>query len=938
MPKLKVSGDKVSAPIFGESELILPEWFVMPMGKKGRYKLVNPTSQERNLSTRGGKKAMKLIRKPVKNAVLVEGMSDQIPIELFTKKDREIIKNHFKLVEQYKNRDAKLVPELKKGKPKERGRPETMKKNIDVNRARAAAPATEAAPIRGRPTKYATDAEKKLKKREQTLASNKRKRAEKKEAKDKEKAAETTQAAGGNIVMDIMKDGLGQTVKNKYHKTRMILTGNIDRLSPKNQQLLDAYGDIKINAITIKRTPVSGLLTGALSVFSLGKFGKRQKEKDFDELFHLFMEFHLDNGKRITVEKNERITLSLNAPPRDKTEQEGVGNFDRSSTLNEVLKRTKQEMGRKFYLYSSAHNNCQDFLIGILNANDMGTAEDRTFIKQDTKALFKDLPYLRKFSNTLTDIGARASVAMEGGNAMRDAEITAIKRSNKSHKLKANMVGRVYDKYITGGMIAPGTPPPGDILSQLQYGELLHLIRQPINAQNHTIFTNFFDGFVGNLENQFNTMLSIQFNPQQVNSLMDRFNNFRNWNGVNVVSPAGSDSDFGSDDDSMEGTGRLSAGAKKMKDLSYQFKNWKEISRLRREKLEKERLSRKNIIFGGDDDSMEGTGAGEWMRDAFFHTNTGRGLNEIMVDSDSDSDSDIEWDKVDWGSFTKQYERFKHTNKNSILNKRINSLEDFAKMILKHPEKYIQKTLKRARFYLNVLLPKSKNKMSGNSITMRNGEGLYASGDGIYAGEGLMAGQGCPTCGEGLCPTCGSSSGGAIHHHILDEIDGGNIFKSAGRWFKKAARTVNKAVIKPVAKEFTKKGKFQRDVDKAFSKGGIMEKVGKTAFREGVPILTGALAGAAGTLATGGLGGVAAGYAGSKGGEELVRMSGVGTKKGGARKGQPAGARLGYDDVSGTGRSRGQSDWIKLVKEVQRKEGISYKDAMVRASAIRKGH
>lgn len=42
-------GTKVIAPLFGESELVLPEYFVEEK-KNGGYKLVNPTSQERNLN------------------------------------------------------------------------------------------------------------------------------------------------------------------------------------------------------------------------------------------------------------------------------------------------------------------------------------------------------------------------------------------------------------------------------------------------------------------------------------------------------------------------------------------------------------------------------------------------------------------------------------------------------------------------------------------------------------------------------------------------------------------------------------------------------------------------------------------------------------------------------------------------------------------------
>ena len=39
---------------------------------------------------------------------------------------------------------------------------------------------------------------------------------------------------------------------------------------------------------------------------------------------------------------------------------------------------------------------------------------DINFIKQDTKQLFQNLSYLRKLTNTITTIGARANVALEG--------------------------------------------------------------------------------------------------------------------------------------------------------------------------------------------------------------------------------------------------------------------------------------------------------------------------------------------------------------------------------------------------------------------------------------------------------------------------------------------------------------------------------------------
>ena len=265
---------------------------------------------------------------------------------------------------------------------------------------------------RGRPTKYTDEEERKRKKREQTLASNKRKREERKQAKQ--------QAQGDGIVstmIDVYNKGIVQTAKDKYDNAKMVITGNITKLSPKNQQILDTYGDKRILGITLKRTPVSGLLTGALNVFSGGEFGRRQKLKDYDELFHLFMEFNLDGGKRITLEKNERITMTINAPNRPNTEVERVSPIPTNLDLNTIIAKTKDRMGDKaFFDYSAKDNNCQDFLVNVMKANNIGNADDMTFVKQQTQELFRDMPRLRKLSNTLTSIGARGKVILEGGD------------------------------------------------------------------------------------------------------------------------------------------------------------------------------------------------------------------------------------------------------------------------------------------------------------------------------------------------------------------------------------------------------------------------------------------------------------------------------------------------------------------------------------------
>ena len=83
-------------------------------------------------------------------------------------------------------------------------------------------------------------------------------------------------------------------------------------------------------------------------------------------------------------------------------------------TIQSLMDNTKNYMKKSFFNYSAKDNNCQDFVLGILNANHIGNEENRLFTKQSTDQLFDNSDFLRKFSNSITDLGARVNVIKEG--------------------------------------------------------------------------------------------------------------------------------------------------------------------------------------------------------------------------------------------------------------------------------------------------------------------------------------------------------------------------------------------------------------------------------------------------------------------------------------------------------------------------------------------
>ena len=87
-----------------------------------------------------------------------------------------------------------------------------------------------------------------------------------------------------------------------------------------------------------------------------------------------------------------------------------------------MLERTHLLMGEKFLSYSAYDNNCGDFVLAMLKANNLVTPANTLFVEQATQRLFT--PQLRKISNTITDLAGAANIIVQGG------DIESSKRTN----------------------------------------------------------------------------------------------------------------------------------------------------------------------------------------------------------------------------------------------------------------------------------------------------------------------------------------------------------------------------------------------------------------------------------------------------------------------------------------------------------------------------
>lgn len=266
---------------------------------------------------------------------------------------------------------------------------------------------------RGRPKKYSTAEEAKKAKSVNTMASAK-KRKGKKEVEEGEGILGDLYS-GAKKVVGKVKDAVVEKVKKVKDTATAVIYGRND-YPPKVRNIISKYGDKNITGITLGRTPLGTPLLTALQIASGNTFSQKLENTPYDTLFHLFICIQLDSKDRITFEKNEVINAENTCKSPKETETKNITSSDIPTglTLNEALNKTKERMGGKFFTYSAKDNNCQDFIVAFLTANNIGTETDKSWVKQETKVLFEGNDRLRKIANTLTDIGARFDVIKQG--------------------------------------------------------------------------------------------------------------------------------------------------------------------------------------------------------------------------------------------------------------------------------------------------------------------------------------------------------------------------------------------------------------------------------------------------------------------------------------------------------------------------------------------
>jgi hypothetical protein len=188
-------------------------------------------------------------------------------------------------------------------------------------------------------------------------------------------------------------------------------------VSAKVRGILKTMGDKTIVSAEVVRSPVQSIVQQAINFVSGGEFKKAIADKPYDDIFHLMIVLTLEDGKKYSLEKNAIITLR---PTKGRSGESMSVSVPSGLTLNKALEKTSEAMGDLYATYSAKSNNCQDFIIALLQGAGLLTTDVATFVKQPLEKVLAGLPgYTQKLARLATDAGAVFNVALQGRGGLK---------------------------------------------------------------------------------------------------------------------------------------------------------------------------------------------------------------------------------------------------------------------------------------------------------------------------------------------------------------------------------------------------------------------------------------------------------------------------------------------------------------------------------------
>jgi hypothetical protein len=189
------------------------------------------------------------------------------------------------------------------------------------------------------------------------------------------------------------------------------------KYSPSALKWLEENGSGVIKKMRVRRVVVRWMFNLALNAITVGSWEQEKKNLGYDKLFHLGIILDYDLGGVMKTALLEKIgTLNFtNSIVYTDTDEYITIETPANLTVLETLNNTEKHMGDRYFTYSAFKNNCQHFIYGYLQANNLLTPEASDFILQGAEEIVKGQPgYTEDVAQALTNLGGIAKRIIEG--------------------------------------------------------------------------------------------------------------------------------------------------------------------------------------------------------------------------------------------------------------------------------------------------------------------------------------------------------------------------------------------------------------------------------------------------------------------------------------------------------------------------------------------
>jgi hypothetical protein len=185
--------------------------------------------------------------------------------------------------------------------------------------------------------------------------------------------------------------------------------------SPKVRKMLEMYGDGVITNIQICRSPIQSYIEKFANFVTGNKWNESKAKYGYDKFYHLYTIITLNKNGQLTnirTDKNHVVEMSLNL---GKAEDIQPVSINKQLTLKKLFDNGVNYQGKNdFFRYSAENNNCQKYIMSLLEGSQLMTPNLKSWIYQDATKLFEEHSTLKKVTQGITDVANIGDVVLNG--------------------------------------------------------------------------------------------------------------------------------------------------------------------------------------------------------------------------------------------------------------------------------------------------------------------------------------------------------------------------------------------------------------------------------------------------------------------------------------------------------------------------------------------